>query len=111
MFLNFTRHTVQLICVIMLLLIQFDVCTPLMDAISCQMEMVENTQGEEDASEEVYYRTGKGQQLKAKCMMMDVLALVKSTFVPSVSIQGNDPVPKVLGRTIQPHIFYCVYRI
>lgn len=57
MLLQFSKHTIQLICVIMLLLIQFDVCTPLMDAISYQMELVENTIAEEEASEEVYYRT------------------------------------------------------
>lgn len=111
MFLNYSRHTIQLICVIMLLLIQFDVCTPLMDAISCQVEMVENTFGEEEASDEVYYRTGKSQHSTAKCLIVDVLTIARSIIIPTVSIQGNDPVPKVPGKAVQQHIVYCVYRI
>lgn len=111
MLLQFSKHTIQLICVIMLLLIQFDVCTPLMDAISYQMELVENTMAEEEASEEVYYRTCNNHQTKAKYLTMDVLSIERSISIPSISLRGNDPVPKILGKAIQQHIVYCVYRI
>lgn len=112
MLLQFSRHTIQLICVIMLLLIQFDVCTPLMDAISYQMELVENSMAEEEeASEEVYYRTCNNHQTKAKYLIMDVLSIARSISIPSRSLRGNDPVPKILGKAIQQHIVYCVYRI
>lgn len=114
MFLKISRHTVQLICVIMLLLIQFDICTPLMDTISHQMELIENTMtegAENEASEEVYYRTGKSQQVKAKGLIIDICTFFNSIFLPTISIQGESPVPKTLGRKLQQHIIYCVYRI
>lgn len=111
MLFRISRHIIQLLCVIMILLIQFDVCTPLMDAITNQIEMVENASSEEEASEEVYYRAGKNYQIKAKCLIMDVLAFIKSTSIPSVPTQGNEPVPKLFGTTVQQHIVYCVYRI
>ena len=114
MFLKISRHTVQLICVIMLLLIQFDICTPLMDTISHQMELIENTMtegAENEASEEVYYRAGKNQQIKAKDLILDLCTFFNSIFLPSISIQGESPVPKTLGKKLQQHIIYCVYRI
>lgn len=114
MFLKISRHTVQLICVIMLLLIQFDICTPLMDTISHQMELIENTMtegAENEASEEVYYRAGKNQQIKAKDLILDLCTFFNSIFLPTISIQGESPVPKTLGRKLQQHIIYCVYRI
>ena len=114
MFLKISRHTVQLICVIMLLLIQFDICTPLMDTISHQMEQIENTMtegAENEASEEVYYRAGKNQQIKAKDLILDLCTFFNSIFLPTISIQGESPVPKTLGRKLQQHIIYCVYRI
>ena len=114
MFLKISRHTVQLICVIMLLLIQFDICTPLMDTISHQMEQIENTMtegAENEASEEVYYRAEKNQQIKAKGLIIDICTFFNSIFLPTISIQGESPVPKTLGRKLQQHIIYCVYRI
>ena len=114
MFMQFSKHTSRLICVIMLLLIQFDVCTPLMDTISHQMELIENTMtegAENEASEEVYYRAGKNQQIKAKGLILDLYTIFNSIFLPSISIQGESPVPKTLGRKLQQHIIYCVYRI
>ena len=114
MFLKISRHTVQLICVIMLLLIQFDICTPLMDTISHQMELIENTMtegAENEASEEVYYRAGKNQQIKAKDLILDLCTFFNSIFLPTISIQGESPVPKTLGRKLQQHIIYCVYSI
>lgn len=111
MFFHLSKHTIQLICVIMLLLVQFDVCTPLMDAISYQMEMVENPMAEEEASDEVYYRTGKTQQIKSNCLVMDLLSIIKDTSILTTFIGGNDPIPKMPGKAIQQHIVYCVYRI
>lgn len=111
MFLNFSRHIIRLTCVIMLLLIQFDVCVLLMDAISSQVATVENTMGEEETSEEVYYRIVKRQHSGAKCLISDVLSLDKSIVAPDISIQGNNPVPGIPGKTVQHHIVNCVYRI
>lgn len=111
MFFRISRHIIQLLCVIMILLIQFDVCTPLLDVISNQIEMVDNSSSDEEASEEVYYRTGKSYQIKAKYLIMDILAFTKSISIPSVPNQGNEPVPKLFGTTVQQHIVYCVYRI
>ena len=114
MFMQFSKHTSRLICVIMLLLIQFDVCTPLMDTISHQMELIENTMAEgaeNEASEEVYYRAGKNQQIKTKGLILDLYTIFNSIFLPSISIQGESPVPKTLGKKLQQHIIYCVYRI
>lgn len=95
MFLSISRHTIQLLCVIMLLLIQFDVCTPLMDAISHQIEMVENVEIEEEVSDEVFYRTHKNYQIKAKYLTMDNLSIEGCISIPSVPIRGNEPVPKI----------------
>ena len=114
MFMKFSKHTSRLICVIMLLLIHFDVCTPLMDTISHQMELIENTMTESvenEASEEVYYRKGNSQQIKAKGLIIDICTFFNSIFLPTISIQGESPVPKTLGRKLQQHIIYCVYRI
>lgn len=114
MFLNFSRKTVQLICVIMLLLIQFDVFTPIMDAISYQLEVVENTMSENAESQtadEVYYRTGKNTQVKGKCLQINLLSILKYLFVPALTVQDTPPVPPCLGKAIQHHIIYCVYRI
>lgn len=114
MLFKISQNIIRLLCVIMLLLIQYDVCTPLVDVLSEQWEIVENSTAENtenEASDEVYYRWGKSNLQKHKCLEVALLAVVEHLLVPNPVLSHDSPVPKMQGKAIQPHIIHCVYRI
>mgnify|MGYP000568055366 FL=1 len=79
MFNGIKKYVVRIVCVIMLLLVQFDVCAPLIDANLAMVETMEqptlpSDNNEESRGEETYYfQSGRAQ-------------LPNSRFYPALSI-------------------------
>lgn len=67
MFNGIKKYVVRIVCVIMLLLVQFDVCAPLIDANLAMVETMEqptlpSDNNEESRGEETYYfQSGRAQ--------------------------------------------------
>ena len=67
MFNGIKKYVVRIVCVIMLLLVQFDVCAPLIDANLAMVETMEqptlpSDNNEENRGEETYYfQSGRAQ--------------------------------------------------
>lgn len=78
MFNGIKKYVVRIVCVIMLLLVQFDVCAPLIDANLAMVETMEqptlpSDNNEENRGEETYYfQSGRAQ-------------LPNSRFLPALS--------------------------
>ena len=70
MFNGIKKYVVRIVCVIMLLLVQFDVCAPLIDANLAMVETMEqptlpSDNNEESGGEETYYFMSGRAQLQS----------------------------------------------
>lgn len=115
MFLNIPKYSIQWLCVILLLLIQVDVCMPSMDILTYQVEMFENANpdesGEQETNDKLFYRLGRQCLKRVVYWMEEELCITHNVFVIPTSISNDDPVPKIIGAVVHQHIFNCVYRI
>lgn len=100
----------------MLLLVQFDVCAPLIDANLAMVETMEqptlpSDNNEENRGEETYYfQSGRAQLPNSR--FYPALSTCWSIFaIPQVPVQSYTPVSENPGKVVHHHIIFCVYRI
>ena len=99
MFNGIKKYVVRIVCVIMLLLVQFDVCAPLIDANLAMVETMEqptlpSDNNEESRGEETYYfQSGRAQLPNSRFLPWSIFLLFpkfryKVTHL-SVKIRGK----------------------
>lgn len=118
MFNNINKYVAKIVCVIMLLLVQFDVCAPLIDATPAIADVMEQTvptsdnEEEQPGGEETYYFHSSRTQLpNIRSLACTIDTLINFFAVPQVLVQNYAPVSESLGKVMQHHIVFCVYRI
>ena len=118
MFNGIKKYVVRIVCVIMLLLVQFDVCAPLIDANLAMVETMEqptlpSDNNEESRGEETYYFQSGRAQLPKQSFFYPALSTCWSIFLlfPKVPVQSYTPVSENPGKVVHHHIIFCVYRI
>ena len=111
------KYVVRIVCVIMLLLVQFDVCAPLIDANLAMVETMEqptlpSDNNEESRGEETYYfQSGRAQLPNSRFLPCTIDMLVNLFAIPQVPVQSYTPVSENPGKVVHHHIIFCVYRI
>lgn len=112
---TFYNCSVRLICIVMLLLVQFDVLGCVVSnysrPITCSIEFseqdhTENDMGEETDVEETYYRYGS----RIACFTPQVLSVLLPIVKPTDHIIPYIPVD-IAFASQQPHALYCVFLI
>lgn len=117
MFNGIKKYVVRIVCVIMLLLVQFDVCAPLIDANLAMVETMEQPtlpsgNNEESRGEETYYfQSGRAQLPNSRFLPCTIDMLVNLFAIPQVPVQSYTPVSENPGKVVHHHIIFCVYRI
>ncbi len=117
MFNGIKKYVVRIVCVIMLLLVQFDVCAPLIDANLAMVETMEqptlpSDNNEENRGEETYYfQSGRAQLPNSRFLPCTIDMLVNLFAIPQVPVQSYTPVSENPGKVVHHHIIFCVYRI
>ena len=117
MFNGIKKYVVRIVCVIMLLLVQFDVCAPLIDANLAMVETMEqptlpSDNNEESRGEETYYfQSGRAQLPNSRFLPCTIDMLVNLFAIPQVPVQSYTPVSENPGKVVHHHIIFCVYRI
>ena len=101
----------------MLLLVQFDVCAPLIDANLAMVETMEqptlpSDNNEESGGEETYYfMSGRAQLPNSRFLPGNIYMIIKIFSITQVPVQSYTPVSEKLGKVVHHHIIFCVYRI
>ena len=108
MFNGIKKYVVRIVCVIMLLLVQFDVCAPLIDANLAMVETMEQPTLPSDNNEE---SRGRAQLPNSRFLPCTIDMLVNLFAIPQVPVQSYTPVSENPGKVVHHHIIFCVYRI
>ena len=101
----------------MLLLVQFDVCAPLIDANLAMVETMEqptlpSDNNEESRGEETYYfQSGRAQLPNSRFLPCTIDMLVNLLLFPKFRYKVTHPVSENPGKVVHHHIIFCVYRI
>lgn len=117
MFNGIKKYVVRIVCVIMLLLVQFDVCAPLIDANLAMVETMEqptlpSDNNEDSGGEETYYfMSGRAQLPNSRFLPCTIDMIINLFAIPQVPVQSYTPVSENLGKVVHHHIIFCVYRI
>ena len=113
MFNGIKKYVVRIVCVIMLLLVQFDVCAPLIDANLAMVETMEqptlpSDNNEENRGEETYYfQSGRAQLPNSRFLPCTIDMLVNLFAIPQVPVQSYTPVSENPGKVVHHHIIFC----
>lgn len=113
---SINKYVAKTVCVIMLLLIQFDVCAPLIDTTSFPANTTEKTlpadDGEETPADDTYYfHSSRAQVPNIRLLACTLDALANLFPIPQVLVQTDNRTNENIGKIVQPHIVFCVYRI
>ena len=117
MFSRINKYVVRIVCVIMLLLVQFDVCASLIDANLAITDATEQAvpisdNNEEAGSEETYYfQSSRAQLPNVRFGACSIDTLANLFAIPQVLVQNYPPASENFGKVVQHHIVFCVYRI
>lgn len=90
MFNGIKKYVVRIVCVIMLLLVQFDVCAPLIDANLAMVETMEqptlpSDNNEESGGEETYYfMSGRAQLPNSRFLPCTIDMIINLFAIPQV---------------------------
>ncbi|MGN0057444.1 MAG: hypothetical protein ACI363_04285 [Phocaeicola plebeius] len=113
---RFHTYVVRAVGVIMLLLLQWDICAPLIEAsqtIAGQEQALPLAENDEEAEDDetYYFRSGRP-QLPSVRLLTCVLEVLSQVTVPSgeqthTYVQTAD----VTRHVLRPHILFCIYRI
>lgn len=101
----------------MLLLVQFDVCAPLIDANLAMVETMEqptlpSDNNEESRGEETYYfQSGRAQLPNSRFLPCTIDMLVNLLLFPKFRYKVTHLSVKNPGKVVHHHIIFCVYRI
>ncbi len=117
MFNGIKKYVVRIVCVIMLLLVQFDVCAPLIDANLAMVETMEqptlpSDNNEESRGEETYYfQSGRAQLPNSR--FYPALSTCWSIFLlfPKFRYKVTHLSVKIRGKWYIITLSFCVYRI
>lgn len=111
------KYIIKTVCVIMLLLVQFDICAPLLDTIpffnETTVEYASPTGDEEEmpGDETYYFNSNRTQVPNIRLLAHTLDTLVNLFPIPQVLVQTYPTLNEHMGNTVQPHIVFCVYRI
>ena len=115
MFNGIKKYVVRIVCVIMLLLVQFDVCAPLIDANLAMVETMEqptlpSDNNEESGGEETYYfMSGRAQLPNSRFLPCTIDMIINLFAIPQVPVQSYTPVSENLGKSgTSSHYLLCI---
>lgn len=104
MFNGIKKYVVRIVCVIMLLLVQFDVCAPLIDANLAMVETMEqptlpSDNNEESRGEETYYfQSGRAQLPNSRFLPCTIDMLVNLLLFPKFRYKVTHLSVKIRGK-------------
>lgn len=104
MFNGIKKYVVRIVCVIMLLLVQFDVCAPLIDANLAMVETMEqptlpSDNNEENRGEETYYfQSGRAQLPNSRFLPCTIDMLVNLFAIPKFRYKVTHLSVKIRGK-------------
>lgn len=104
MFNGIKKYVVRIVCVIMLLLVQFDVCAPLIDANLAMVETMEqptlpSDNNEENRGEETYYfQSGRAQLPNSRFLPCTIDMLVNLLLFPKFRYKVTPLSVKIRGK-------------
>lgn len=104
MFNGIKKYVVRIVCVIMLLLVQFDVCAPLIDANLAMVETMEqptlpSDNNEENRGEETYYfQSGRAQLPNSRFLPCTIDMLVNLLLFPKFRYKVTHLSVKIRGK-------------
>ena len=114
MFNGIKKYVVRIVCVIMLLLVQFDVCAPLIDANLAMVETMEqptlpSDNNEESRGEETYYfQSGRAQLPNSRFLPCTIDMLVNLFAIPQFRYKVTHLSVKIRGKCTSSHYLLCV---
>ena len=109
MFNGIKKYVVRIVCVIMLLLVQFDVWAMVE---TMEQPTLPSDNNEESRGEETYYfQSGRAQLPNSRFLPCTIDMLVNLFAIPQVPVQSYTPVSENPGKVVHHHIIFCVYRI
>ncbi len=104
MFNGIKKYVVRIVCVIMLLLVQFDVCAPLIDANLAMVETMEqptlpSDNNEENRGEETYYfQSGRAQLPNSRFLPCTIDMIINLLLFPKFRYKVTHLSVKIRGK-------------
>ena len=113
---RFHTYVVRTVGVIMLLLLQWDICAPLIEAsqaIAGQEQALPMADSEEETEDDetYYFRSGCPQLPSVRLLTCVLEALAQLTVPSDEPVHTYAHAADVPRHVLRPHILFCIYRI
>lgn len=116
MYSRFHTYVVRTVGVIMLLLLQWDICAPLIEAnqkVAGQEQTFPLSDSEEETQDDetYYFRSGRPQLPSVRLLTCVLEALGQVTVYSDEQEHTYTHAADVPHCVLRPHILFCIYRI